>query len=153
MPGEGNDREEGCVTLPWQCICFLYILPLHTECMLLNIGPKCMYGLHALWRSGVTFCISREHSDFHSILQGCLGYAVPVRYPMRLVARVRFVLWEAKEDLKIIGETPLFAWYLAMFGVSQIRLHCENSSLDTNVFHVLFHFLFFFPLSNGNKKS
>lgn len=34
MPGEGNSREEGCVTL--NTYDFLYLLTLHTEHMLLN---------------------------------------------------------------------------------------------------------------------
>lgn len=59
-----------------------------------------MYGLHALWQSDVTFCTCTGYADFHSMLLGCLEYAVSAWNPVRLVVRVSFILWGENKTLK-----------------------------------------------------
>lgn len=48
---------------------FTSILPLHTELMLLEYRSM-MYGLHALWRDGVTLCTCKGYTDFHHCCWG-----------------------------------------------------------------------------------
>lgn len=141
MPGEGNGRGEGCVTLPWKCVHFPSILPLHTEHMLLEYRFM-MYGLRALWRDGVTFCICKGYADFHL----CWGGAWSMLHQPEILSDLLWDLiqyYEGRKDLKMLAGGTFFASsYLALFGESPVYFHCKDYGLDMNVFIFLWCFVF-----------